>query len=73
MLAIWVLIFVFTSHGVRSIEFLVGFSYPFSILFMVLLLGKAVTLGTGVSEGIHEYFWGDPKTEYDVWGQLQKS
>ena len=73
MMTIWVLMFVFTCRGVKSIEMLVGFTYPYSLLFMMVLLLKAITLGNGVSEGVYIYLWGDPKKEYDVWADLQKS
>ena len=63
MMILWILIFIFNSHSVKSIEVLVTFSYPFSIFFMLVFLIKAITLGNGVSEGVFEYFWGDPTKE----------
>ena len=71
MVTIWVLVLIFNSKSVDTIQYIVLFSWWFSLLFMLMFLIKAMTLGDGVSEGIQEYIWGDPKKEFNLWEELQ--
>ena len=73
MMIIWVLIFIFNSCSVRTIEPLAAFSWTFSLIFMFMFLIKANTLGNGIHSGVHEFIWGRAEASeesYDVWAGL---
>ena len=63
MITIYILVFVFNSKGIQSMKWIIYFSIPLSLVFILIMLLFGIISGTGVSEGVREYLFGMPNQE----------
>ena len=62
MITTYLLVLFFNSKSVTTIRYIVIVSWPLSILFLFVLVMKAITLDGG-ADGVYEYIWGKPDKE----------
>ena len=73
MLLVWAALFLATRRSVDTIKYVIYWTAPLSVVFMIILILFGVSLGCGASEGINEYLWGKPDRETSVWELLGTS